>query len=184
MPRVPDLILQTLNAEQRRVYDTIISGQRGLIGGPLRVWLQSPEFADLAQALGAFCRYRTSLPPRLSELAILITGTYWQAPLAWHVHAPLAIKAGLDPATVEAIHNGKTPRLPRDDEAAVYAFARELTETHRVSDNTYQQAVATLGLKTVIELVGILGYYTLASMTINAFEVPLPPDATKKANQA
>jgi 4-carboxymuconolactone decarboxylase len=177
MPRVPDLVPAKLSPEQRRVYDAIVSGPRGRVQGPLPVWLESPELADRAQALGAFCRFGTGLPSRLSELAIIVAGAFWRANFEWHAHAPMAVKAGIDPAAVEAIRTGKTPRLARADEAAVHALARELLETRRVSEANYRRAVDELGLKAVVELVGILGYYSLVSLTLNAFEVPLPPDA-------
>ncbi|MEI2734951.1 MAG: carboxymuconolactone decarboxylase family protein [Rhodoblastus sp.] len=101
MPRLPDLDPATLDAEQKRIHDEIASGPRGKVEGPLRVWLTSAGLADKAQALGAFCRYGTSLPPRLSELAILVTGAYWRAGFEWHVHAPIGVAAGLDPQAVE-----------------------------------------------------------------------------------
>lgn len=174
MPRMPDIVYAELNADQRRVHDAITAGPRGQVQGPLRVWLQSADLADRAQALGAFCRFGTSLPPRLSELAILVMGAYWRAGFEWFAHAPIAIKAGIDPAAVEAIRTGKPPNLAPPDEAAVYAFAHELLTTRDVSEPTYRRAFAQLGQKGVVELVGILGYYGLISMTIKAFEVPLP----------
>ncbi|HEX2654395.1 MAG TPA: carboxymuconolactone decarboxylase family protein [Xanthobacteraceae bacterium] len=177
MSRVPELIPEKLSPEQRRVYDAIASGPRGVVQGPLRVWLQSAELADRAQALGAFCRFGTSLPPRLSELAIITTGAYWRAGFEWHVHAPIAVKAGVPEDAVEAIRAGKPARFVKSDEAAVHAFASELLETRRVSEATYQRAVTELGIKGVVELVGVLGYYGLISMTINAFEVPVPAGA-------
>ena len=175
MARIPDIDPATLTPEQKRIHDEIVSGPRGKVEGPLRVWLTSPGLADRAQALGAFCRYGTSLEQRLSELAILVTGAYWRAGFEWHVHAPIAIKAGLDSAAVEAIRTGQEPTLAREDERAVYAFARELLTTRRVSDKTYETAEKALGRLAVVDLVGVLGYYGLISMTINAFEVPLPP---------
>jgi 4-carboxymuconolactone decarboxylase len=174
MPRTPDLVYAELDADQRRVYDAITAGPRGQVQGPLKVWLQSAELADRAQALGAFCRFGTSLPPRLSELAIIVTGAHWRAGFEWFAHAPVAIKAGIDPAAVEAIRTGKEPKLKQADEATLYAFAHELLTTHAVSEATYQNAVAQLGEKGVVELTGVLGYYGLISMTIKAFEVPLP----------
>jgi 4-carboxymuconolactone decarboxylase len=108
MARIPDLVVEKLNAEQRQVYDAILSGPRGIVEGPLRVWVTSPGLANHAQALGAFCRYNTSLPPRLSELAILVTGSYWRAGFEWAVHAPIAIKAGIAPAIAEAIRDRKS----------------------------------------------------------------------------
>jgi 4-carboxymuconolactone decarboxylase len=177
MPRIPDLVPEKLDPEQRRVYDAIVSGPRGRVVGPLRVWLESPQLGDHAQALGAFCRFGTSLAPRLSELAIITAGAFWRASFEWHAHAPMAIKAGIDPAAVEAIRTGKTPQLARADEAAVHGFARELLETRRVSEPTFKHVLDLLGLKGVVELVGILGYYSLVSLTLNAFEVPVPAGA-------
>lgn len=177
MPRMPDIVIAQLDPEQKRVHDAIVSGPRGQVQGPLRVWLQSAQLGDRAQALGAFCRFGTSLPPRLSELAIVITGAFWRAGFEWHVHAPLAVKAGIDAEAVEAIRAGKPPKLARGDEAAAYAFAHELLTTRRVSDPTYARALEQLGMKGLVEFTGVLGYYGLISLTINAFEIPLPEGA-------
>ncbi|MFV0280528.1 MAG: carboxymuconolactone decarboxylase family protein [Rhodoblastus sp.] len=174
MARLPDIDPATLDAEQKRVYDDIVSGPRGKVEGPLRVWLTSPELAGKAQALGAFCRYGTVLPPRLSELAILVTGAWWRAGFEWHVHAPIGLAAGLDRQALENIRRGLAPDFAQDDEKAVYAFSRELLEKKRVSDATYAAAEQCLGRRALVDLVGILGYYGLISMTINAFKIPLP----------
>lgn len=178
MPRLADLDPTRLNPAQKAAYDRIASGPRGRVEGPLRVWVRSPELAEKAQALGAFCRFGSSLEPRLSELAILVTGAHWRSGFEWFIHAPIGIAAGLDAAAVEAIRRGDKPALAKADEAAVYAFSRELLETKRVSQGTYDAAKAALGETGVIDLVGILGYYGLISMTINAFEVPVPPGET------
>ena len=179
MSRLPELAPERMSPAQRQVYDAIVAGPRGVVQGPLKVWLHSPELASRAQELGAFCRYHTTLPKRLSELAILITGAHWKAGFEWFVHAPEGIKAGLDPAIVEAIRQGRQPDFAKADEAALYTFTRELLAHRRVSDATYRAAAAELGEPGVVELVGILGYYALISMTIVAFEVPLPPGATE-----
>jgi 4-carboxymuconolactone decarboxylase len=175
MPRLPDIVPDKLTPEQRVVYDRIVAGPRGRVEGPLRVWLSSPDFAARAQNLGEFCRFGSSLPPRLSELAILVTGAYWKAGFEWYAHAPLAIGAGIDASAVEMIRTGGTPSFTKPDEAIVYTFSTELVTNRRVSPATYATAIAQLGEKTVVELVGLLGYYALISMTIVAFEVPLPP---------
>ena len=111
MTRTPEIVYAELDADQRRVYDAIVAGPRGQVQGPLKVWLQSAQLADRAQALGAFCRFGTSLPPRLSELAIITMGAHWRAGFEWFAHAPLAIKAGVDPAAVEAIRTSKPPKF-------------------------------------------------------------------------
>ncbi len=174
MERIPELTYETLSPEQKRVHDAIASGPRGVVQGPLKVWLHSAALADRAQSLGAFCRYGTSLPPRLSELAILVTGAHWKAGFEWYAHAPIGIKAGLDPVAVEAIRTGGTPAFAKSDERVIYTFTHELLNTRRVSDATYREAVREFGHKAVVELVGILGYYALISMTINVFDVKVP----------
>lgn len=175
MPRLPDLTPETMSADQKRVHDMIASGPRGVVEGPLRIWLHSPELAERAQALGAFCRYGTSLPARLSELAILVTGAHWRAGFEWHIHAPIAIKTGIAPEAAEALRTGATPHFAAEDEAATHALASELLATHTVSDATYARARAALGDRGVVDLVAVLGYYGFISMTINAFAVALPP---------
>lgn len=183
MSRIPaldvPLDIAKLSPEQRRVHDAIVAGPRGKVAGPLAIWLASAELADKAQALGAFCRFGSSLPPRLSELATLIIGAYWTAGYEWHAHAPLAVAAGIDPSAIEAIRTHQAPVLARADEQAVYELARELLAIRHVSDGTYRRAVAQLGPKGVVELIGILGYYTLISMTIKTFEVAVPEGAVE-----
>ena len=174
MPRLAVLKPSGLSEDQRRVWDAIAAGPRGEVVGPLKVWLHSPGLAQRAQELGAFCRYGTGLPPRLSELAILVTGAYWRAGFEWWAHAPIAARAGLDRAAIDAIKAGETPVFPNADEAAVYAFAHELLTRREVSDETYARAVEHLGQTGVVDLTGILGYYGLISMTIKAFQTPVP----------
>lgn len=175
-PRI-DIDPARLDAAQRAIHDRILNGPRGVVEGPLKVWLASPDLAGHAEALGAFCRYGTSLAPRLSELAILVTGAYWQAGFEWAVHAPIATRAGLDAPIVEDIRRRRTPRFVAPDEAAVHGFCRELLDEHAVGDETYRRAVDVLSERGVVELVGILGYYGFIAMTIRAFRVANPAGA-------
>jgi len=174
MTRLPELDPAKFSAEQKKVHEAILAGPRGKVVGPLKVWLNNPGLAEHAQALGAYARFNSSLPPRLSELAICVTGAFWKANFEWFAHAPLAIKAGIDPAAVEAIRVGATPKLTKSDEQAVYDFATELLRARRVSNATFERALKELGQTRVIDLVGIIGYYGLVSVTLNAFEIPLP----------
>lgn len=175
MSRLPPLTPDTMSAEQRRVHDMIASGPRGRVEGPLFSWLHAPGLAERAQELGAYCRYGTSLPPRLSELAILVTAEYWRAAFEWYAHAPIALKGGLPAGVIEAIRVGAAPAFAQEDERVVYDYARELLRNREVSQATAARAHAMLGNTGVVDLVGILGYYALISMTIKGFEVPLPP---------
>jgi len=174
MSRLPDLTPDTMTAEQRRVHDMIASGPRGRVEGPLYSWLHAPGLAERAQELGAYCRYGSSLPPRLSELAILVTAEYWRAGFEWYAHAPIALKGGLPAGVIEAIRTGTAPAFAQEDERVTYDYARELLRTRAVSDATAARAHKVLGNTGVVDLVGVLGYYGLISMTIKGFRVPLP----------
>lgn len=174
MSRLPELDPAKFSPEQKKVHDAVLAGPRGKVVGPIKVWLKNPGLAEHAQALGAYCRFNSSLPPRLSELAICITGSFWKANYEWFAHAPLAIKAGIEPAVIEAIRTGATPTFTKSDEQAIYDFATELVRTRRVSNATFERARKELGETSVIDLVGIIGYYSLVSVTLNAFDLPLP----------
>jgi 4-carboxymuconolactone decarboxylase len=146
---------------------------KGPLGGPFAVFLHTPEYGDLAQKLGAFCRYHTAVPAHLSEFTILVLARFWRSQYEFWVHAPIAQKAGVKAQTIQAIRTGRTPKLSKK-ERAIYDFIAELHKTKRVSEKNYKRVHAMFGDAGTIEFVGILGYYTLVAMTLNVFRVPLP----------
>lgn len=171
-PRMPAIPLDRLSAAQREVYERIASGPRGQIGAPHWAWLRSPAMAEAAQDYGRFCRFETSVDPRQIEVAILTTAAHWQAALEWDLHEEVARAMELDPEVIEAIRRRGDPVFSLPAERAVYLFARELLEERRVTEETYARLIGEIGEASTVELVGILGYYALISMTIVAFEVP------------
>jgi 4-carboxymuconolactone decarboxylase len=176
-PRVAVLAEEALAPEQRALIDSIRSGPRGGsvgIRGPFAVFLHAPAFGELAQRLGGFCRYNTSVSPRLSEFAILVTAKLWRAQYEWYAHVPQAERAGVKPATIRELHAGREPKSAPKDERAIYDFIQELYKTRRVSDKTYKRVNAILGDAATVELVGILGYYVLISMVLNVFRMAPP----------
>jgi 4-carboxymuconolactone decarboxylase len=170
--RAPPYDPDSFTAEQRRVHDLIASGPRGEVAGPLRVWLTNPGLAETAQALGQYARYDSVLPPHLSELAILVTARIWSSGFEWSTHAPIALAAGVPEDVVEAIAHGRVAILGDDEAQAVFDCAVELHRDRAISDAAYGRGLAALGDRGMVDLVGICGYYTLISMTINAFHVP------------
>jgi 4-carboxymuconolactone decarboxylase len=146
--------------------------------GPLRAAIHSPELASAWSALGEFLRYRTCLPPRLNELAILVTGRRWTAQVEWWVHARAAAAAGLKQAIVDAIAALESPAFDDDAEFEVYEFARALQQTGRVPADTYDAILRRWGARGVVELTAVLGYYTMVAQTLNAHQLPLPAGAT------
>jgi 4-carboxymuconolactone decarboxylase len=172
--RTPFLKPEEMDAEQRRVYDDIVRTRGTWLNGPYAPLLHSPELADKAQMLGELVRYRTSLDPRLSELAIIVTARHWDCQFEWLQHARIARKQGISDVAINAIANGQRPVLADEMEEAIYDYSSQLLATHLVADETYDKAKALVGVKGVVELTSVIGYYTLIALTLNAHEVPLP----------
>jgi 4-carboxymuconolactone decarboxylase len=178
--RLPALTEEALDADQRRLLEAMRAGPRGgrvQLRGPFAVYMHAPAYGELTQQLGAFVRFKTTLPPRLSEFAILCIGRLWRAQYEWHAHAPIAAEAGVKPQTIGAIKAGRTPTTAAKDERAIWDFVQELHKRRRVSDRNYKRVQAVLGDRGMVEFVGIIGYYTAVSMVLNVFNVPLPDGA-------
>jgi 4-carboxymuconolactone decarboxylase len=159
---------------QREAAQEIASGRRGDVYGPFVPALRSPEFLRRLQRLGEYLRYDCALPPRLREMAIILTAREWTQHFEWDVHAPLARQAGLADSIVDAIKEGRRPPHMDREEALLYDFFVELHESHAVSDGTYAAAIEALGEQGVIDLVGAVGYYTTLAMIMNVARTPLP----------
>jgi 4-carboxymuconolactone decarboxylase len=178
-PRLPVLSEEALSPDQLALLNSIRSGPRGGgtgIRGPFAVFLHSPAFGELAQQLGGHCRFKTAVPPRLSEFAILVTAKLWRAQYEWFAHVPLAERAGVAKETIRDLHRGRMPKSASKDERAIYDFIQELYRTRRVSDRNFKRVHSMLGDLATVEFVGILGYYVLISMILNVFRMS-PPES-------
>jgi len=185
--RFPILQSDQMNAEQKKLLETLLAGPRGggnatpeavqkMLGrGPFNAWMRSPDLGNRLQNVGEYIRFETSLPPRLNEFAILITAREWTSQYEWYAHYPLAMKAGLDAKVADELALGRRPSAMKDDEAAVYEFCIQLHRTRKVDDATFNRALALFGERGVVDLVGVSGYYTAVSMTLNVAQV-MPPD--------
>src|ERR1700693_5011691 len=115
--RMAEIPLDKMSPAQRSVADAIMSGPRKGMSGPFNAWLRSPELADRLQKVGEYVRFNSSLDKRLNEMAIIMTAQYWGSQYEWYAHAPLAIKAGLDPRGGAAPGAGKNPGKVEEDRA-------------------------------------------------------------------
>jgi 4-carboxymuconolactone decarboxylase len=185
--RFPLLTPEQLTPEQQKLALSLLAGPRGgggeptpeavaamLKRGPFNAYMRSPELGEALQKVGERVRFNTSLPLRLNEFAILITARHWTSQYEWQAHLPLALKAGLDPKIAAQLAENKRPAGMKDDEAAVYDFCTQLHRAKKVNDTAYKRAVGLFGEKGVMDLIGVSGYYTAVSMTLNVAEVPVP----------
>jgi len=169
-----------MSPEQKETYDESIAGKRGAPPAPMMAWLNSPEMARHATRLGAVLRFDTIFPAKLSEIAILVTARHWSAHYEWYAHKRLALKGGMDPSIIEAIRDRRTPHFEDLKAKMIYDVAKSLHEAHGMSQALYEEAVNVLTLRGLVEIIGLCGYYTMVSMTLNTFEFGLPAGETSE----
>ena len=163
-----------MNEDQKQTYDESIAGKRGRAPPPMMAWLNSPEMARHATRLGAVLRFDTQFPAELSEIAILVTARHWTSHYEWYAHKRLALTAGIDPRIIDDIRDRRTPRFGDPKGQMIYDVAKSLHEGHGLSRTLYDEAVKVLTVRGLVEIIGLCGYYTLVSMTLNTFEFDLP----------
>ena len=178
--RFPPLKADELSPAQKAWADQIALPPRNAKFGaaPYRAYIRNPELAPKLSALSDYLRWNTTLPPRLSEFAIMITARNWTAQYEWAAHYPLALKAGLDVKILGDLSAGRRPENMRDDETALYDLATALYRDKKVSDPVYKAAVEKFGERGVMDIIGIIGYYDLVSMTLITAQVPAPDNST------
>jgi 4-carboxymuconolactone decarboxylase len=178
--RMPSIPADTLTDAQKNAIEEFKAARSADISGPFVPLLRSPEVMSRARAMGDYLRFKSSLPPRLSELVILLTARRWTQQYEWNAHQPLALQGGLRGEIVKAIADGRRPDAMAEDEDAVYTLWDEVQRNQSVSDATYARAVGKVGEQGVIDVLGITGYYTMLAMVMNTTRTPLP-DGVKPA---
>ncbi len=183
-PKTPELSLRgdrfrpltysELTPAQKTLADNLLSGERAGMNGPFNVMLRSPEMGDLAQKFGAQMRFHSSLPKKLNEMVIILTARSWTSQYEWYAHKRAALMAGLSPAIVDAIANGRKPAGMDADEQIIYSFVTELLNNKGVSDATFKAARDRFTERGVVDMIGVMGYYHLVSMLLNVDRYPLP----------
>ena len=170
--RMPPLAREQMDEAQRAAADELIAGPRKAVKGPFIPLLRSPALLAHVQKLGAFLRFDTTLPPRISEFTTLLVSREWRQQFEWHQHVPLALKAGTSQATIDALRDGRRPHDMSADEALVHDYATELLAEHGVSDERYRAMVERFGERSLMELTGLIGYFSMISMVLNVAGTP------------
>ena len=171
--RFKPLAYDEMTPAQKSMIDHLVAGPRGGANGPFNVLLRSPEIGDLAQEFGAATRFKSSLPQRLYELAILITARHWTSQFEWQAHHRSALQAGLSPSIADAIAQGRRPATLQKDEQAVYDFCVELLTRKQVSDATFDALKNAFGERGVVDVIAVTGWYNTVSMLLNVDRYPV-----------
>jgi 4-carboxymuconolactone decarboxylase len=176
--RLPTIPPAQYSDEQKKAAADFEAARKTPPFGPFEPLMHSPQVMTQARAMGDYLRYQSEIGNTLSELAILVTAREWTQDYEWYVHEPIAVKAGIRQEICDAIADGRRPTGMREDEEIVYDFASELLKNRRVSDRTFERADKRFGKRGVVDLTGIVGYYTFLAMQLNAAQYA-PPAAAK-----
>jgi 4-carboxymuconolactone decarboxylase len=165
--RLPTIAPEQYTAEQKKAADEFLAARKVPLSGPFEPMMYSPEVMTSARATGDYLRYHSAIGNTLSELVILITAREWSQDYEWHAHQPIALKAGISKDIVDAISDGRRPAAMSADEQIVYDFTTELQKSRRLSDATFNRAEQRFGKQGVVDMTGIIGYYTFLAMQLN-----------------
>ena len=174
--RMPPLAADDLTEEQARALAGFVAA-RGQPTGPWIAFLRSPELMTRTRGLSDYLRFESVVPGWLRELVILMTARQWGQNYEWNAHYAIAMDEGLSPAIARAIAEGRRPEGMVEEEEILYEFCMELQRNRSVSDATYERAVDRFGEQGVVEVVSLMGYYTMVSMILNTSRAPLPAGA-------
>jgi 4-carboxymuconolactone decarboxylase len=177
--RLPTIPPAQYTAEQKQAAADFEAARKVPVFGPFEPLMYSPQVMSQARAMGDYLRYKSAIGNTLSELAILLTAREWTQDYEWSVHYPIALKAGIRQQLADAIATGRRPVAMSPDEQIVFDYTRELLRSKQVSDATFERAKLRFGAKGVVDLTGIVGYYTFLAMQLNAAQYPAPMDAGK-----
>ena len=175
--RFPTLSPEAMTPTQREVAAEITAGPRGEVRGPFIAWIHHPELARRLQALGEQLRWKSTLPPQLIELAVLICARRWTCQHEWFMHEKLARQAGLPPHVIDSLSKREKPERLTSEQAAVYDFCTDLHASGRASDAAFAAVKEKFGLEGALELITLSGYYSLMAMVLNTAGMPLVADA-------
>ncbi|HEY0802050.1 MAG TPA: carboxymuconolactone decarboxylase family protein [Steroidobacteraceae bacterium] len=177
--RLPTIPPAQYTPEQKQAAADFQAARKAVVFGPFEPLMHSPQVMSQARAMGDYLRYKSAIGNTLSELAILLTAREWTQDYEWSVHCPIALKAGIRQEITDAIAEGRRPAAMSADEEIVYDYSMELLKNKQVSNTTFERAKSRFGAKGVVDMTGILGYYTFLAMQLNAAQYQPPKDFKK-----
>lgn len=178
MSNLTPVTAETATPEQARIAE-VLYGARGSVGysGPYSYFLNDAKLTALANQLGDYLRLGgEALDRRHVSIAVTMTVRHCNASYAWSVHSANAIKFGLGQAFVDGVRDRKRPASFNDakDEVA-YDYVSHLLASKVIPADLERRAVDAFGRTGVIDLVAVVGFYTMIGLGCLAFNPELPP---------
>ncbi|HZU89872.1 MAG TPA: hypothetical protein VE993_11495 [Stellaceae bacterium] len=169
--RYAEIPYERMTPEQQDAYRSLIE-TRGRLPGPTKIWVENAKLAKAAGPLGAYFRTGYSLSEREREIAVCIITSTWRSIYPTNAHERAGKAAGLPADKVEAILSGLPTSFSDPREQIVYEMATCLANARWVAKGLYDRAVEALGHVGITDVICLMGYYTMVSMTLAFYDVP------------
>lgn len=178
--RLPMVQREDLDDAGKAVFDHHIApGTDSIAGlkGPGGVRLHSPKLSSALRPVAKYLRFDTGFSDQLREVAIMIAAREMDSRFEWAAHEPMALKVGVSQATIDVIKFRKPTTGLDPAEAVIIDLGREAMGAHKVSQETYDRAVAQFGTRKLVDLIGIMGNYMATAAMLHVFDNQPPEDA-------
>lgn len=174
-PRFPVIPPEQMTSRQKEVADAIAGGPRGGLRGPYLALIHHPELADKLQALGEHLRYGAAISPANIEMVVLIVARHMNCQYEWFAHERIARNTtDLADSIIKALQINAVPPEMTGEQATLYRFSKEVIAHGQPTNSTYDEAIKHFGREGVLDIISLVGYYSLIAMVLNTSQIPLP----------
>jgi len=177
--RLPVVKREQMDEEGKKVYDHVAGGAGKIASptGPASIGLYSPGAAEPLRTLNEYLRRKGNiLGNSITELAILVAAREGDSQYIWSAHEPAALKAGIAQPVIDVVKYNKAISGAGEKETVVIRVGRQLLRERKLDSGTFAKAVELFGKQGTVELVTLMGDYTLNGLLTNAFDQHLPAE--------
>ena len=108
-------------------------------------------------------------------MVTLTVAAHWGAAFEFWAHSNAAKAAGVRDDVVEALRDGLVPDLS-SEHLLVHSAVGQLLQAKPITDSAYEELRSLLGERILVELVMVVGYYSMVCISMRAFDIGLPED--------
>lgn len=184
--RLPPLAVSEMNSEQKRLFAQMqteipksfnafkVRDSSGRLLGPWNAWLHQPDYGIPIWALSdAVCK-DIGLSNRVMQIVILAVGAKLKAAYELYAHSMVAKSIGLSSSEIGQLKLGEIPQTLDHSEKIAFNIAACLLDGEILPDSLYSEGVQLFGDKGLAQIIYLVGFYMLVSITLNAYKVGIP----------
>ncbi len=170
--RYEETPVEQMPPEMREAYDFTMK-LRGQVPGPHKIWLANPELSKTIVPTGKYYQTDSSLTKAEIEIATNVINGRWLAAYSNFEHEMIGEQQGhLPAASVQALIAGLPASFEDPRQQIVYELAVTLSTPRVVPTGLYERARQLLGDAGIVDVTVLMGWFTMVSFTLIAYDVP------------